>query len=121
MATEPTVFVVDDDPAIRDALRMLMRSVRLRVETYSSAHEFLTAYRPERAGCLVLDVRMPGMSGLELQEKLSRSDATKRFLSLAGVNDVTPPRSTNYSTASRSTVSMPRSSPTWWPRWPGTS
>ena len=71
MTSEPTVFVVDDDQAVRNGLSLLIKSVGLNVETYGSAEEFLDACRPSRSGCLVLDVRMPGMSGLELQDRLS--------------------------------------------------
>ena len=67
---KPKVFIVDDDPGVLDSLKFLMRSVGLDAETYQSAHEFLSAFDLERPGCLVLDVRMPGMSGLELQERL---------------------------------------------------
>ena len=66
---EPIVFVVDDDQAMREALRWLLESVDWTVETFASAGAFLEAYRPGRPGCLLLDVRMPGMSGLELQEE----------------------------------------------------
>ena len=62
-----TVFVVDDDDAVRDSLRDLLDSVGLQVETFESARSFLDTYRLGNAGCLVLDIRMPGMSGLELQ------------------------------------------------------
>jgi RNA polymerase sigma factor (sigma-70 family) len=65
-----TVFVVDDDPGVGDAIRLLLRSVGLPSETFLSAREFLDAYDPQRRGCLVLDVRMPGMSGLDLQSRL---------------------------------------------------
>ena len=68
---EPAVFVVDDDAAIRRFLGGLIESVELRVEAYASAQDFLAAYEPGRTGCLVLDVRMPGMSGLELQRELA--------------------------------------------------
>ena len=68
---DPTVFIVDDEAAVAESLRWLIESVGLRVETFSAASEFLARYRPERAGCLVLDVRMPEMSGLELQERLN--------------------------------------------------
>ena len=68
---EQTVFVVDDDPAVGDAIRLLLRSVGIPAQVFPSAMEYLDAYDPERAGCLVLDVRMPGMSGLELQQRLS--------------------------------------------------
>ena len=70
MSNEATVFVVDDDEAMRKSLRRLMESVGLPVETYGNAEAFLANYDPARAGCLILDIRMPGMSGLELQEKL---------------------------------------------------
>jgi two-component system response regulator FixJ len=71
MSPEPTVFVVDDDPAMRDSLRWLLQSAGLAVEPYAAAEEFLSAYDPARPGCLVLDVRMPGMSGLKLQDVLA--------------------------------------------------
>lgn len=67
---EPLVYVVDDDAAVLDAIRMLLRSVGLRSQTYVSATEFLASFDPEQLGCLVLDIRMPGMSGIELQERL---------------------------------------------------
>ena len=70
MTPEPAVFVVDDDAAVRRFLGGLIESVELRVEAYASAQDFLKAYEPGRPGCLVLDVRMPGMSGLELQREL---------------------------------------------------
>lgn len=71
MVSLPTVFVVDDDPAFCQSLRMLLHSAGLRVEDYPSAESFLKASCSERPGCLVLDVRMPGWSGLELQAHLS--------------------------------------------------
>lgn len=74
MPADPTVFVVDDDPAMCSSLRWLLQSVGLSVETYATAEEFLAAYDPQRAGCLILDVRMPGMSGLNLQEELAARD-----------------------------------------------
>jgi two-component system response regulator FixJ len=70
MNPEQTVFIVDDDAAIRRSLRFLLESVGLKAETYSSAEEFLKSYNPNRSGCLILDVRMPGMNGLSLQEQL---------------------------------------------------
>ena len=70
MTPEPAVFIVDDDAAVRRFLGGLIESVELRVEAYASAQDFLGAYEPGRPGCLVLDVRMPGMSGLELQREL---------------------------------------------------
>lgn len=67
---DPTVFVVDDDLAVLKGLRLLIRSAGINVETYLRAQDFLDSYDPARPGCLVLDLRMPGMSGLELQETL---------------------------------------------------
>ncbi len=71
MKDDATVFVVDDDAGVRDSLRFMIESVGLRVEAYASALEFLDAYDPARPGCLVLDVRMPGMSGTDLQKQLA--------------------------------------------------
>jgi len=67
---EPTVFLVDDDPAVLRSLTALVKVLFPRVEAYGSAAEFLAAHQPDRPGCLVLDVAMPGMSGLELHQKL---------------------------------------------------
>ena len=66
----PIVHVVDDDPGVLDAVRLLLRSVGLASRGYASALEFLEAHDPDAPGCLVLDLRMPGMSGVELQERL---------------------------------------------------
>jgi two-component system response regulator FixJ len=84
----PTVFVVDDDPAILDSVQLLLRSVDLDAETFSSATEFLEAYDPDRLGCLVLDVRMPGMSGLELQERLDSMGSTLPIIFVTAHGDV---------------------------------
>ncbi len=84
----PTVFIVDDDAAVRDSLKFLMRSVGHPVETFPSALEFLDAYRDDRPGCLVLDVRMPGMSGMELQEKLVERRALVPIIIITGHGDV---------------------------------
>ena len=64
-----------DDPAVRDAIRWLMEQVRLKVQVFSSADEFLLNYTPGTGGCVVLDIRMPGMSGLELQDRLKAAGA----------------------------------------------
>jgi two-component system response regulator FixJ len=74
MQYEPTVFVVDDDSEAREAVCALVRSLGVRAESFASAEEFLDLYVEERPGCLVTDVRMLGMSGLELQEELKRRD-----------------------------------------------
>ena len=68
----PVVFVVDDDPAMRDSLRWLIESTGARVETYGDAQGFLAAIRPDLPGVIILDVRMPGMNGLDLQAELLR-------------------------------------------------
>jgi FixJ family two-component response regulator len=68
---EPTVYIVDDDPDMRDSLRWLMRTVGLAVETYGSAEQFLREFAPKGPGCLVFDIRMPGTSGLDLFEMLT--------------------------------------------------
>jgi len=70
MSDEPTVFVVDDDKEVRESVRWLIESVGLAVQTFDSAKAFLDAYDPDQPGCVVLDVRMPEMSGPELQKKL---------------------------------------------------
>jgi two-component system response regulator FixJ len=67
---DPTVFIVDDDDRVRDSIGLLLESVRLPCVGFSSAAEFLTAFDPEQPGCIVLDLRMPGMSGIELQSRL---------------------------------------------------
>jgi len=71
MKDDATVFIVDDDAAVRDSLRFMIESVGLRVATHACAQEFLDTYDQAHPGCLVLDVRMPGMSGLDLQKQLS--------------------------------------------------
>ncbi len=88
MNEEPTVFVVDDDPAVRKSLRWLIESVGLNVSTFGSANDFLDALRPGQCGCLVLDVRLPGISGLELLEKLSDRDGNLPVIVITGHADV---------------------------------
>ncbi|HXH04187.1 MAG TPA: response regulator transcription factor [Candidatus Competibacteraceae bacterium] len=88
MAMEPTVFIVDDEAPVRESLELLLHSAGLRVQSYPSALAFLAAYRPERPGCLLLDVRMPGMSGLELQEELQRRGHSIPVVFLSGHGDV---------------------------------
>lgn len=84
----PTVFVVDDDAAVRDALKFLLRSVGHSVETFASAVQFLEVYNDDRPGCLVLDMRMPAMSGLELQEKLVERRSILPIIFITGHGDV---------------------------------
>ena len=83
-----TVFVVDDDDAVRTSLRLLLKSVGLPVETFGAAQEFIDTFDAERAGCLVLDIRMPGMSGLELQQRLNEMHAIIPIVFITGHGDV---------------------------------
>lgn len=85
---KPTVFVVDDDEDVRDSLRFLIESAKLLVRAFVSADEFLEAYEPDAPGCLVLDVRMPGMGGLELQQRLIDERALLPVIILTGHGDV---------------------------------
>jgi FixJ family two-component response regulator len=84
----PVVFVVDDDPSIRDALTSLIRSVGLGVETFGSAREFLSRQPPDAPGCLVLDVRLPGLSGLDLQRELAAAQITMPIIFITGHGDI---------------------------------
>ncbi len=85
---EPTVFVVDDEPAIRDSLAMLLRSVGLASRTFPSAPAFLEGFDAKAPGCVVADVRMPGMSGLELQEALRAQQARLPVIIITGHGDI---------------------------------
>ena len=85
---QPTVFVVDDDPGIRDSVTWLFQSVGLPVETYGSAQKFLDTYVPSRPGCLILDVRLPGMGGLDLLEALRRRGATLPVIVVTAFGEV---------------------------------
>jgi two-component system, LuxR family, response regulator FixJ len=84
----PTVHIVDDDNGVRTSIRVLMKSVGLPALTYSSAQEFLAGYNPMMAGCVVLDIRMPGMSGMELQEALNERGAVIPVIFVTGHGDV---------------------------------
>ena len=84
----PTVFIVDDDEAVRSSLRLLIKSVGLIPSALGSARELLEKYDPAQPGCLVLDVRMPEMSGLELQEQLNRQGAVIPVIFITGHGDV---------------------------------
>jgi FixJ family two-component response regulator len=85
---DPMVFVVDDDPSLRHALTNLLRSVGLRVETFGSAREFLAGPRPDAPGCLVLDVRLPGLSGLDLQRELTAAQIDLPIIFMTGYGDI---------------------------------
>lgn len=88
MNNEQTVFVVDDDEGIRDGLGLLLQSVGLSCELYNSAAAFLNAYEPSKSGCLILDIRMPRMSGLELQQKLIAKGYTLPIIFISGHADI---------------------------------
>jgi RNA polymerase sigma factor (sigma-70 family) len=83
-----TVYIVDDDQAIRHAMELLMRSVGLDYEIFHSGDDFLDNHNNDRAGCLVLDIRMPGLGGLELQEKLNDMGSTLPIIFITGHGDV---------------------------------
>jgi FixJ family two-component response regulator len=85
---EPIVFVVDDDPSIREALTSLLRSVGLRVETFESAQAFLLRQPADVPGCLVLDVRLPGLSGLDLQRELAVAEISLPIIFITGHGDI---------------------------------
>jgi len=86
--SEPRVFVIDDDLEVREALELLMQSVGLAVRTYGSAQAFLETFDPHQPGCIVLDVRMPGISGLDLQERLSKEKPHPPVIIITGHGDV---------------------------------
>lgn len=88
LTPQSTVYIVDDDQAIRHAMEMLMRSVGLNFEIFHSADDFLARHTNEFAGCLVLDIRMPGLGGLELQEKLNEMGSTLPIIFITGFGDV---------------------------------
>ncbi|MFP6664685.1 MAG: response regulator transcription factor [Deltaproteobacteria bacterium] len=88
MSVEPTVFVVDDDAAMRDSLRWLLESVDFVVKAFESARDFLKAYDGHRPSCLILDVRMPGMSGLDLQDELARRGIKVPMIMISAHGDV---------------------------------
>jgi len=84
----PSIYVVDDDVSVREAVGGLVRSAGLRAETFSSAREFLAKSRPEEPSCLVLDVQMPGMTGLELQQELTKADMRIPIIFLTAQGDI---------------------------------
>jgi FixJ family two-component response regulator len=84
----PTVVVIDDDPSVREALHSLLRSVGLRVELFGSVQEFLASKRPDGPSCLVLDIRLPGKSGLEFQEELRRANVKLPVIFITGHGDI---------------------------------
>jgi len=87
-SADQIVFVVDDDEAIRKSLALLMKSVGLRCTVFASAKSFLESHDPEQSGCLVLDIRIPGMSGVELQERLVSAGSILPIIFITGHGDV---------------------------------
>lgn len=85
---QPTVYIVDDDDAVRDSLADLVDSVGLPTREFASAQAFLEAYDPNRSGCLVLDIRMPGMSGLDLQDRLCDLQSSLPIIFITGHGDI---------------------------------
>ncbi len=86
--TEPTVFVIDDDSALREALSSLFRSVGLRVELFGSAADLLRAEFPDAPSCIVLDIRLPGVSGLDFQSQLGKSGIRLPVIFITGHGDI---------------------------------
>ncbi len=84
----PVAYIVDDDDAIRDSLQWLLESVRLRVKSYPTAQAFLDDYTEDQCGCLIVDIRMPGMSGLELLEVLAAKNSRLPVIVITGHGDV---------------------------------
>lgn len=87
-ADDAVVCIVDDDAAVRDSLAVLLSTAGLKVETYGSGEEFLRSWDPAQAGCLVLDIRMPGISGLDLLERLNESRSRIPVVVITGHGDV---------------------------------
>jgi FixJ family two-component response regulator len=88
MNKSPMVLVVDDDGGVRNAMRALLKSVGLNSSLYSSAQEFLSAFDPQQPGCLLLDIRMPGMSGMDLQQELNLRGAVIPVIFMSGHADI---------------------------------
>jgi RNA polymerase sigma factor (sigma-70 family) len=87
-SSDATVYIVDDDPSIRTSLARLMRSVNLRAETFASAQDFLEREPPQDSGCVVLDIKMPGKTGLELQQEMESLGVALPIVFLSGHGDV---------------------------------
>jgi FixJ family two-component response regulator len=87
-STAPVIFVVDDDKAVRESLWRLLTSVGMKVEVFPTAQAFLSSRRPDTPGCVVLDVRLPGLSGLDLQRELADTDAPLPIVFITGHGDI---------------------------------
>jgi FixJ family two-component response regulator len=85
---KPVVFVIDDSPSVRDALDSLIRSIHLNVRTFGSTGEFLQFKRPDEPGCIVLDVRLPGLSGLDFHREMAKSNIDLPVIFITGHGDV---------------------------------
>jgi len=85
---QESVFIVDDDAAVRDSLSMLLRSVGIQSRAFESGDEFLNAYQMDFAGCILLDIRMPGISGMEVQRQLMERDCTLPIIFITGHGDI---------------------------------
>jgi FixJ family two-component response regulator len=88
MDNQPTVFILDDDPAVRQALTVLIRSMQLRVEAYESAEQFFDRFDRGQPGCLLLDVRMPGISGMEVLDRFRQEDIYLPAIVMSAYGDV---------------------------------
>ncbi len=88
MSEDPTIFVVDDDDAVRESLHALLESAAMRVEVFACGEDFLAAYKPGRPGCVLLDVRMPDLSGIEVQQRLNLAGADLPVIIITGHGDV---------------------------------
>jgi two-component system response regulator FixJ len=88
ITTDQRVYIVDDDDAVRDSLEELLASVGIDAESFSSAQEFLDFYTPTMQGCIILDIRMPGMSGLDMQKKLIKYESALSIIFITGHGDV---------------------------------
>ena len=85
---QESVLIVDDDAAVRDSLSLLLKSVGIQSKAFDSGGEFLEAYQPDWAGCILLDIRMPGMSGMEVQRRLVERDCTLPIIFITGHGDI---------------------------------
>ncbi len=86
--TDPVVFIVDDDPAVRDSLCMLVKGLGVQIQTYPAAEAFINDFDAGTPGCLVLDIRMGGMNGLELQEQLAQRQVDLPIIFITGYGDI---------------------------------
>lgn len=86
--TAASVFIVEDDDAVRDSLQLMLESVGREVQAFANADDFLQVYHPDLAGCVVLDIRMPGMNGMELQRKLNELNSILPIIFVTGHGDV---------------------------------